>query len=52
MSKYSDEASYTLPWDLFTRQTAEDALQSARRLVGIVKTLPDMIKNWREEGKD
>ena len=51
LTDYGDEASYTLPWDLFTRQTANDALQSARQLVGIVRTLPDMIKVWREGDK-
>ncbi len=48
LTDYGDEASYTLPWDLFTQETAEDALQSARQSVEIVRTLPDMIKIWRE----
>lgn len=49
LTDYGDEASYTLPWDLFTRQTAEDALQSARRLVQMAHTLQDMIRAWRQE---
>ncbi len=32
LTDYGDEATYTLPWDLFTEQTAEDALAAARRL--------------------
>ncbi len=46
---YGDEASYTLPWDLFTRQTAEEALQSARRLVQMARTLQERIRTWRQE---
>jgi HEPN domain-containing protein len=52
LTDYGDEASYTLPWDLFTRQTAEDALQSARRLVEVARTLPDIVNVWREEKKN
>ncbi len=48
LTDYGDETSYTLPWDLFTRQTAEDALQSARRLVQMAHTLQDMIRAWRQ----
>ncbi len=51
LTDYGDEASYTLPWDLFSRQTAEDALHSARRLVEVVQALPDMVRNWRDESK-
>lgn len=49
LTDYGDEASYTLPWDLFTQQTAEDALQSARRLVQKARTLQDMINTWRQK---
>lgn len=49
LTDYGDEASYTLPWDLFTQQTAEDALQSARRLVEMVQALPEMMESWRDE---
>jgi len=47
LTDYGDEASYTLPWDLFTQQTASDALQSGRRLVQMAHTLQDMITTWR-----
>jgi HEPN domain-containing protein len=46
LTDYGDEVSYTLPWDLFTRETAEDALQAARRSVNIAHTLPDIKDSW------
>jgi len=46
LTDYGDEANYTLPWDLFTQQTAEDALQSARRLVQMVHILRSMVNAW------
>lgn len=49
LTDYGDEANYTLPWDLFTRQTAEDALQAARRLAQMVQTLQETIRAWRQE---
>ena len=42
LTDYGDEANYRLPWELFTRETAEDALQSARRLIGIARELRDL----------
>lgn len=48
LTDYGDEASYTLPWDLFTQQTAADALHAARRLVQMADTLQDMIMTWRQ----
>lgn len=47
LTDYGDEANYTLPWDLFTRQTAEDALQAARRLVQMAQALRDTVDAWR-----
>lgn len=49
LTDYGDEASYTLPWDLFTQQTAEEALQSARRLVQMARALQDTISAWRQK---
>ena len=49
LTDYGDEASYTLPWDLFTRQTAEDALQSAQRSVQKAHGLQAIIRTWRQE---
>ena len=52
MTDYGDEASYTLPWDLFTQQTAEDALQSARYLVQTTHALQGVIRSWRQAQND
>jgi HEPN domain-containing protein len=49
LTDYGDEANYRLPWDLFTQQTAEDALQSAQRLVRIAQELRGAIEAWRQE---
>lgn len=37
LTDYGDEASYTLPWDLFTRESADDALGAARRCVAAAR---------------
>jgi HEPN domain-containing protein len=31
LTDYGDETTYTLPWDLFTKVSATDALEAARR---------------------
>lgn len=49
LTDYGDEANYTLPWDLFTQQTAEDALQAARRLVQTAQMLRDTVVAWRRQ---
>jgi len=48
LTDYGNEANYTLPWELFTQETAEDALQSARRLVQTARALRDAIASWRK----
>jgi HEPN domain-containing protein len=48
LTDYGDEASYTLPWDLFTQATAEDALRSARQLVQTAHLLQATIMIWRQ----
>ena len=48
LTDYGDEANYTLPWDLFTRQTAEDALQAARRLAHMAQALRETVTAWRQ----
>ena len=37
LTDYGDEATYTLPWDLFTRESAMDALEAARRCVRLAR---------------
>lgn len=49
LTDYGDEASFTLPWDLFTQQTAEDALQAARRSLQSANALQNLVAAWRKE---
>lgn len=49
LTDYGDEASYTLPWDIFTQQTADDALEAARRSVQSARTLQNLVAAWRRE---
>lgn len=49
LTDYGDEANYTLPWDLFTQSTAEDALDAARRLSQLAHSLQVAIISWRQE---
>jgi HEPN domain-containing protein len=37
LTDYGDEATHTLPWDLFTRQSAEEALRAAERAFGLTR---------------
>jgi len=47
LTDYGDEATYTLPWDLFTQEAAADALAAARRTFEQTQELLDMIAAWR-----
>lgn len=49
LTDYGDESSYTLPWDLFTKQTATDALLSAQRSVQMAQELQRIVQAWRQE---
>lgn len=42
LTDYGDETNYRLPWELFSRETALDALQSAQRQVGIARKLREL----------
>jgi HEPN domain-containing protein len=46
---YGDEATYTLPWDLFTRESAIDALEAARRSFALVQELVPIVSQWRQQ---
>ena len=52
LTDYGDESNYTLPWDLFTKQTAMDALLSARRSVQTAQQLQNIVRAWRVEQGD
>lgn len=42
LTDYGDETNYRLPWELFTRETALDALESAQRQVSIAQKLREL----------
>jgi HEPN domain-containing protein len=46
---YGDEATYTLPWDLFTQESATEALAAARRSFALVQELVRLISKWRQQ---
>ena len=39
LTDYGDEATYTLPWALFTRESAEEALTAARRSLQLARDI-------------
>jgi len=47
MTDYGDEATYTLPWDLFDEKTAASALDSARSCYRNAEKIVEDIKKWR-----
>lgn len=49
LTDYGDEETFTLPWDLFTRQSAEEALVSARRSLKRAQDLIMALDTWRKK---
>jgi len=49
LTDYGDEATYTLPWDLFTQESAVEALAVAQRTLEQTQKLLDVIAEWRRE---
>jgi HEPN domain-containing protein len=49
LTDYGDEDSFTLPWDLFTQESAKDALQTAQRCVQAVQELLTSVEAWRRD---
>jgi HEPN domain-containing protein len=47
LTDYGDEQTYTLPWDLFTQQSAQEAYQTAQRCVQAIQEILDAIEAWR-----
>ena len=45
---YGDEETYTLPWDLFTQQSADTALKTAQRCVQTIQKLLALAEAWRK----
>lgn len=48
LTDYGDEETYTLPWDLFTQQSAETALKTAQRCVQTIQKLLALAEAWRK----
>ena len=49
LTDYGDEATYTLPWDLFTKDSANEALESARRSVDAAKEAVKILKDSEDD---
>jgi HEPN domain-containing protein len=43
LTDYGDEATRTLPWDLFTRQSGEEAVQAAERACELARQVVSSI---------
>ena len=52
MTDYGDEASYTLPWDIFTKESASDALKSAQKCIQGAKEIAELKKKADQEKKE
>lgn len=52
LTDYGDEATYTLPWDLFTKESAEEALAAARRSIQASQNAIEAIRAWQKEQTD
>lgn len=49
MTDYGDEQSYTLPWDMFTDESAVAALEAARACLPISTDVVRMVREWRSK---
>jgi HEPN domain-containing protein len=49
MTDYGDEASYMLPWDMFTEESAKSALKAARLCTSKSKRIVESVRQWRAE---
>lgn len=47
LTDYGDETSYTLPWDLFTQDSADEAITAARRSLYLAQNTIDSIRAWQ-----
>lgn len=51
LTDYGDEATYTLPWDLFKAESAETALVAARRTLQSAQETMAAIQAWQGQNK-
>jgi HEPN domain-containing protein len=49
LTDYGDEQTRTLPWDLFTRESAEEGLVAARRTLEFAREAVRTVEAWRKE---
>jgi len=49
LTDYGDEATHTLPWDLFTRVSAEEALAAARQSLQLAQEVVRAVEATRRE---
>ncbi len=47
LTDYGDEASYTLPWELYDKESATSALNSARLCTSLSKKTIQQVREWR-----
>lgn len=47
LTDYGDETTYTLPWDLFNRDSAESAVEVASRSLKMAKNVVELVVQWR-----
>jgi HEPN domain-containing protein len=48
LTDYGDERTYTLPWDLFTQESATEALSAAQQSHQLANETIKAILDWRE----
>ncbi|NIW80294.1 MAG: HEPN domain-containing protein [Calditrichae bacterium] len=49
MTDYGDESTYTLPWELFTAETADSAFYSARQCYSASAEIVNAVIQWRSK---
>ncbi|MEW6716795.1 MAG: HEPN domain-containing protein [Chloroflexota bacterium] len=47
LTDYGDETTYTLPWDLFTQESGQEALGAARSSIAKARGVIDSVARWR-----
>ena len=49
LTDYGDEGNYLLPWDIFTKESADEAFHAAKNCFERCKELIEEIRRWRDE---
>lgn len=52
LTDYGDERTYTLPWDLFTVESATEALNTAQQVFQLADTAVQAIAAWQQSSQD